>query len=120
DKLVVEDVESLIFHRAHVEIGHRDNHESIEVVFPAERGLVPAHGALERLHRVGAARLFARLYINPERHISAGPGAKAVFDTCKPAADESKQIGRLWERIVPERKVTPGTRNIAGRHEITI
>ena len=34
--LVVEDVEALVLHRAHVEVGHRDDHEDVEVVFAAE------------------------------------------------------------------------------------
>ena len=45
---VVEDVEALVLHRAHVEVGDGDDHEDIEIVFAAERLLVPAHRALER------------------------------------------------------------------------
>ena len=46
--LVVEDVEALVLHRAHVEVGDGDDHEDVEIVFAAERLLVPAHRALER------------------------------------------------------------------------
>ncbi len=34
---VVEDVEALVLHRAHVEVGNGDDHENIEIVFAAER-----------------------------------------------------------------------------------
>src|SRR5262249_53666682 len=61
---VVEDVEALVLHRAHVEVGDRDDHEDVEIVFAAERALVPSHGALERIHGVEAARLLARLDID--------------------------------------------------------
>ena len=53
--LVVEDVEALVLHRAHVEVGHGDDHEDVEIVFAAERLLVPAHRALERVHGVAGS-----------------------------------------------------------------
>ena len=64
---VVEDVEALVLHRAHVEVGHGDDVEDVEVVFAAELLLVPAHRALQRVHRVGGARLLAVLDIDAER-----------------------------------------------------
>ena len=33
---VVEDVEALVLHRAHVEVGDGDDHEDVEIVFAAE------------------------------------------------------------------------------------
>ena len=53
--LVVEDVEALVLHRAHVEVGHGDDVEHVEVVFAAEGLLVPAHRALQRVHRIARA-----------------------------------------------------------------
>ena len=52
----VEDVEALVLHRAHVEVVGAEDHERVEVVLAAEALLVPAHRALERRHRVPAAR----------------------------------------------------------------
>jgi hypothetical protein len=59
--LGVEDVEALVLHRPHVEVGNRDDVEQVEVVFEAIGLLVPAHGALERSERVGAAGLVSAL-----------------------------------------------------------
>ena len=102
---VVEDVEALVLHRAHVEVGHRDDHEDVEIVFAAERLLVPAHGALERIHGVGAAVLLAGLDIDAQRDLAARHGDEAILDAAELAADQREQIGRLRERIVPDREV---------------
>jgi hypothetical protein len=64
DVFVVEDVEALVLHRAHVEVGHGDDVEDVEIVFAPEHLLVPFHGALERVHRIGGARLLAVLDID--------------------------------------------------------
>ena len=77
--LVVEDVEALVLHRAHVEVGHRDHHEDVEIVFAAERLLVPAHRALERVHGVAGAVLLAGLHIDAERDLAAGLGDERVL-----------------------------------------
>ena len=99
---VVEDVEALVLHRAHVEVGDGDDHENVEIVFAAERLLVPAHGALERIHGVAAAVFLAVLDIDAQRHVAPGHGAELVFDAGEIAADQREQIGRLRERIVPD------------------
>ncbi len=98
---VVEDVEALVLHRPHVEVGDGDDHENIEIVFAAEALLVPAHGALERVHGIAAAALLAGLDIDAQRDVAPGHGAEFVFDVGELAADQRKQIGGLLERVVP-------------------
>ena len=102
---VVEDVEALVLHRAHVEVGHRDDHEHVEIVFAAERLLVPAHGALERIHGVAGAVFLAGLDIDAERDLAAGRGDEAVLDVAELAADQREQIGGLRPGIVPDREM---------------
>ena len=70
-ELVVEDVEALVLHRPHVEVADRDDVEHVEIVFAAEALLVPAHGALQRLHGPAAAIFLAGLDIDIERHVAA-------------------------------------------------
>ena len=89
---VVEDVEAFVLHRAHVEIRDRDDHENIEIIFAAERGLVPAHGALERVHGIGAAGLLAGLNIDSQRDPATRHGAEAVLDAGKLPAYQREQI----------------------------
>ena len=67
----VENVEPFVLHRAHVEVGHGHDHEHVEVVFAAEGLLVPAHRALERVHRIAAAVFLAGLHIDAQRHVAA-------------------------------------------------
>jgi hypothetical protein len=68
----VEDVEALVLHRAHVEVIGAEDHERIEVVFAAEALLVPRKRALDRRHRMMAARDVHRRRIDPERDAAAG------------------------------------------------
>ena len=70
NKLVVENIEALVFHRAHVEIGDGDNVENVEIIFAAVGCLVPAHRAFQRIHGVAGQRLAAMLDINAKRHPS--------------------------------------------------
>ena len=72
---VVEDVEALVLHRPHVEVGYGDDVEDIEIVFEAEALLVPAHRTLQRVERVAAALLLAGLAIDAELHHTAGARA---------------------------------------------
>ena len=110
---VVEDVEALVLHGAHVEVGHRHDHENVEIVFAAEHGFVPAHGALERVHGVGAAVLLARLDIDTKRDVAPRHGAEAVLDAGERAAHQREQIGRLGKRIVPDGEMAAGARQVA-------
>ena len=71
DDLGVEDIERLVFHRAHVEIVDRNDVEDIEVIFAAIDVFIPFHRALERRHRVVATRLVAGIGIDVK--IDAAP-----------------------------------------------
>ena len=94
---VVEDVEALVLHRAHVEVGDGDDHENVEIVFAAERLLVPAHGALERIHGVAAAVLLAGLDIDAQRRRRAptwcGSGPRRRRDCRRPARTDRTASG---------------------------
>ena len=43
---VVEDVEALVLHRAHGEVGDGDDVEHVEIIFAAIDEFVPAHGVI--------------------------------------------------------------------------
>ena len=118
--LVVEDVEALVLHRPHVEVGHRHDHEDVEIVFASERLLVPPHGTLERTHGIAGAVLLAGLDEDFERDLAAGHGDEAVLHHAQHAADQREQVARLGERIVPHRIVPRGARDIAGLDQIAV
>ena len=63
---VVEDVEALVLHRAEIEGADRHDHEDVEIVFAAVFLLVPAHRALERIHRIGDLGFVAVLDIDAQ------------------------------------------------------
>ena len=104
-ELVIEDIEALVLHRAHVEVRHRDDHEDVEIVFAAIGLFVPAHAALEGVHGVGALVLFAVLAINAHLHCASGGGCEAVGDQAEVTAHHGEQIGRLGEGVVPHREM---------------
>ena len=94
--LVVEDVEALVLHRAHVEVGDRDDHEDVEIVFAAERLLVPAHRALERIHRMRAARFLAGLDVDLQRDLAPRHGAEGVLDASRACRRPARTDRTAW------------------------
>ncbi len=64
--LIVKDVEALVFHCSHVEVGYGNDIEDIKIIFAPEFLLVPTHGTFECIHGVKRAILFAMLDINSE------------------------------------------------------
>src|SRR6266853_1096955 len=48
------------------------------------------------------------------------PGSTKILDDAKRAADESEQIARLGERIVPRREMTRGARDVAGIDQVPV
>src|SRR6185295_3557680 len=93
------------------EVEHRHDHEHVEIVFAAERLLVPAHRALERIHGVAGAVFLAGLHIDAERDLAAGHGDEAVLDVAELAADQREQIGGLRPGIGPPAKWRPPGRS---------
>src|SRR5262249_25788163 len=120
DVLVVEDVEALVLHCAHVEVRYGYDHEHVEVVFAAEGRLIPAHRALERVHRVAAAVFFAGLDIDAQRYLASGHRAKAILDEGEGSAHEREQIGGLRKRIVPDREVAIAAGQGPGVDEVAV
>ena len=99
DIFVVEDVEALVLHRAHVEVGHGDDIEDVEIIFAAEGGLVPGHRPLEGVHGVGRLRLLAMFDMDAELDLAPGSRDEFVVNGAEIAADEGEQIAGLRERI---------------------
>jgi hypothetical protein len=96
------------------------DHEDIEIVFAAERGLVPAHRALERLHGVVAAGLLAGLDVDAQGHLAPRRGAEAVLDAGESPADQREQVGGLAERVVPDREMPAGAGHVAGLDQVAV
>ena len=108
----VEDVQALVLHRAHVEVGHGGDVEHVEVVFEPEGFLVPGHRLLQRAHRVAAAVLVAAAHPDGERNLAAGAGDEAVGHRHQVAGDQREQVAGLRMRIDPDRAVAAVLRNV--------
>ena len=120
DIFVVEDVEALVLHRAHIEIGHRDDVEHIEIVFAPVSPFVPGHRTLERVHRVAGALLAAVLDVDCERDVAARRGDEGIGDVAEIAGDEREQVARLLVRIAPDCVVASGDVGVARAFEIAV
>ena len=108
DVFVVEDVEALVLHRAHIEIGDGDDVENVEIVFAPVSLLVPGHRALERVHCVMRALFAAMLDIDRKRDLLARRGDERIRDMAEIAGDQREQVGRLLVRIAPDGEVAAG------------
>ena len=100
---VVEDVETLVLHRPHVEVGNRHDVEDVEIVFPAEAAFVPCHRPLQRVHGVDGLGRASLLRIDAERHMASARGREAVRKELQVAGDHGEEIGRLVEGVIPDR-----------------
>src|ERR1700730_7772007 len=98
---VIKNVQPLVLHRANVEIRDRDDVKNIEIIFAPIEALVPGHGAFQSVHRISGLGLLAALDMDAERNFAAGPRCKFAENRAKIAAYQSKEIARLWMRVVP-------------------
>ena len=113
DVFVVEDVETLVLHRPHVEVGDRHDVEHVEIVFAAEPPLVPAHGAFHRIHRVAGAPRLTRFGIDTELHQATACRSDVVRQEIEFSGDKREQVGRLGEGIVPNGEMPAGIERAA-------
>ena len=97
----VEDVQPLIFHRAHVEVIHGNDVEQIKIVFTTINVLVPFHTVFQRLHAKGAFAFVTGAHIEVQVNVAAGFRGEAAGVCDQIARDQSKQVGRLGPGIMP-------------------
>ena len=117
---VVEDVEALVLHRPHVQVGHGDDVEHVEIVVAAEDLLVPAHAAHQRIQRPAGAVGLARLDIDGELDLVAVGGDVILPDMVERAADQREEIGGLRVRIVPDGEMPVAAGEFGRRDEIAV
>ena len=101
----VENIQALVFHRAHVEVTDGNDHVDIQVVFETESLLVPLHRVFQRIH--GMSRLVEIPRFNKQLKCYFAPGSSGVpvFETVEIAGNQRKQVRRLLEGVLPGRKV---------------
>ena len=97
----VEDVEALVLHRPHVEIGDGNDVEQVEIVFTAEDLFVPLHRALQALHCMFGPVEIAIAHIDVQFDVAPPHGGKAVAARHEIACDQREEIGWLGPGIVP-------------------
>ncbi len=113
-ELRVEDVETLVLHRPHVEVVDRDDHVDVEVVLAAEALLVPAHRALQRAQRVLAAIDVLGLDPDLEADAPSGAGDELPGMAAQVAGHEREQVARLRVGILPADPATTVRERLLG------
>ena len=101
DELGVKNVQTLVFHRTHIEIAHGDDHENIQVVFQTEARFVPLHRVFQGFHGKADLGLVRIGGVKLDFDVSAAHGGETVFRYRQIARDQSKQIARFGKRIFP-------------------
>ena len=115
----IENVQSLVFHRPHVEVVDSDDHEDVQVVLAPVGVLVPLHGLFERMQRVVALAVVFRLDIDFQRDFAARAGGEAVLLAIQVARDQRKQVTGLGEGVLPGDPVAP-VAQFAAVHRVTV
>ncbi len=105
-QLGVEEVEALVLHRAHVEVGDGHDHEAFEVEFQPEALLIPADGAHQRIHCVFGAVEAGSLGPDLQQHFAAGGGQDVALVDGEVGGHQRKQVGRLEEGVFPAREMS--------------
>ena len=93
----VEDVQPLVLHGPHVEVVHGHDHVQVQIVLPAERLLVPAHGLFQGAQGMAAFVPVLLLHIDAQGHLPAGAGGEAVLDADQVTGHQGEQVAGLWE-----------------------
>ena len=117
---VVEDVEALVLHRAHIEVGDGDDVENVEIIFAPVSPLVPGHRPLERVHRVARALFAAVLDMDRKRDVLARGGDEGIRDRTQIARDQREQVAWLLVRIAPDGEVAARDVRFARGFEIAV
>ena len=107
DILGVEDVEALVLHRPHVEVGDGGDVEHVEVVFQAEHVLVPAHGFFQGAHGMGALVLVAAADVDAEIDAAARACGEMILHRNQIARHQREQVAGFRMRIGPGDAVPP-------------
>ena len=115
----VEDVQRLVFHRAHVEVVHGDDVEQVQVVLQAEHVFIPLHALNERYH--GPVRFIevVLLDVDAKRNLAPGLGGELILDHAQVTGDQGEEVGGLWEGVLPDGEVLAAV-EVAGVYQVAV
>ena len=106
-ELAVEDVQPLIFHRAHIEMADGNDLEKVEVIFQPVGVFVPFHRLLQRFHGMAGQGQIALLDIDMKVDLASGGSREGLGGQVQIPDNTGKQVTRLGMRVMPYSKMTP-------------
>ena len=115
----VEDIQALVFHGAHIEVVHSDDHEDVEIVFATIDFLIPAHGSLEGIHGMLAFGSVPGLNVDAQINIPTGTGFEGILFFDQIACYQGKEVTGFGERIFPSDEVA-SILKIASLHVVAV
>ncbi len=101
--LRVEDVEALVLHGPHVEVGCRHDHETVEVEFEIEAPLVPFDRLSQAGHGMVGLADVSRFDPDLQGHLATGAGAMPLLVDFQKAGHEGEEVAGLGEGVFPDR-----------------
>ncbi len=103
----VENVQTLVFHRPHVEIINGDDLVLFEIVFESIGLFIPAHGALQRHH--GMIAFVAVAFLDKDLQVdhTLRHGHESIFNHRQASGHHGEEVAGLRERILECGEVAP-------------
>ena len=117
--LGIEDIQTLVFHRPHVEIADCDYHVMIQIALQPKSLFIPAHRLFQSQHGVIALIEFALFDVNRQIDLATRCRAIGVMQHIQISGHHGKQITGFRVRVLPSRPVTTA-RLIAATDRIAI
>ncbi len=103
--LGIENIQSLVFHGAHIEVAGRNDHEAFQIQRQIEARLVPGHRGHQRIHGVLGFVQIAGAHIHLQQVLRARARADTLFAADQLTRYQGKKVGRFFVRIHPFREM---------------
>ena len=97
----VENIQTFVFHRPHIEVTHSHHHEDVQIIFQTKPLFIPTHGALQRGDGIRDFVLVLLWSVEMDGHFATWLGDKFIFTACKVTRNHGKQITGLAKWIDP-------------------
>ncbi len=119
DAFGIKDVQTFVFHRAHVEVVGGDNHEPIEVKVQTEAFFVPANGLNKALHGKVCFALIGRFCPDLQQCFLAVCEFDGLFLRDEISGHQREEIRGFGERVIPNRIVS-AVEKLALLHQVAV
>src|SRR5690554_6500413 len=101
----IEDIQALVFHRAHIEVARGHNHETVQVELQPIALFIPTEGTQEAVHGPLSTVFCSVVAIDLEQYLAAAACAYALLTAREVSCHNGKKVAGLGMRVLPDRLV---------------